>query len=214
MNGATSGRPQSVNLRQAVDALQSAIACAHGLRSGVFIDRDGTLNVERGYLREPSMANLLPGAGEALGLLNRSQMPVVVITNQSAIGRGIITLAEFESVNQALWAALQASGAYYDGLYYCPHDPTVKPSCLCRKPQAGLLLQAAADLKLDLTRSYVVGDKRSDLEAGIAAGSHTILVLTGFGKSTRQGLEADGYSPDYIADDLLDACRWIVHTLR
>ena len=212
MKDAPALRPESLDLKQSIDELQRTIACDDRLQPAVLVDRDGTLIVERGYLRSPSKAKLLPGASEALALLNRSQMPVVVITNQSAIGRGIITLTEFESVNQALWDALQVAGAYYDGLYYCPHDPTVKPSCLCRKPQAGLLLQAAADLKLDLARSYVIGDKRSDIEAGVATGSRTVLVLTGFGESTRQELGKGGYRPDRIADDLLDACRWIVRT--
>lgn len=203
--------PQSLTLRQTIDELQSKIACARGSRPGVIVDRDGTINLERGYLNDPAEVKLLPGSGEALALLNAADIPIVIITNQSGIGRGIITLAEFESVNQTMWDALQVHGARYDGLYYCPHDPTVEPSCTCRKPRVGLLLQAAVDLRLDLSRSYVVGDKRSDIETGKAAGSHTVLVLTGFGLLTRQELESSGVQPDYIADDLLDACRWILH---
>jgi D-glycero-D-manno-heptose 1,7-bisphosphate phosphatase len=212
LKGLPQRRPQSLNLRQTVDALQRKIACAHGSRPGVIVDRDGTINLERGYLHDPAEVKLLPGSGEALALLNAADIPVVIITNQSGIGRGIITTAEFESVNQMIWDALQVHGAHYDGLYYCPHDPTVEPSCSCRKPRAGLLLQAAVDLRLDLSRSYDVGDKRSDIEAGKAVGNHTVLVLTGFGLLARQELESSGVQADYIADDLLDACRWILYT--
>ena len=178
------------------------------------MDRDGTLNIDRGYLRDPAEVKLLPGSGEALALLNSADIPVAIITNQSGIGRGIITVTEFEAVNQAVWDALQVYGAHYDGLYYCPHNPTVEPSCPCRKPQVGLLLQAAVDLKLDLARSYVVGDKRSDIEAGIAVGSRTVLVLTGFGKLAHQEMENNGIHPDYIANDLFAACSWILLHLQ
>jgi len=212
LKGSPQRRPQSLNLRQTIDELQSKMTCAHGSRPGVIVDRDGTLNLDRGYLHDPAEVKLLPGSGEALALLNAANIPVVIITNQSGIGRGIITMAEFESVNQTIWDTLQVHGAHYDGLYYCPHNPSVEPSCSCRKPQAGLLLQAAVDLRLDLSRSYVVGDKRSDIEAGKAVGSYTVLVLTGFGLLARHELESSDVHPDYIADDLLDACRWILYT--
>ncbi len=180
----------------------------------VFMDRDGTLNVERGYVCKPEEVELLPTVGEALRLLNMARMPVIVITNQSALGRGLITLDEFEVVNEALWQALRDQGAYYDALYYCPHNPGAEAEpCGCRKPQPGLLLQAAVDLGIDLQRSFMIGDKASDLGAGRAAGCRVVLVRTGWGERTLSEGETDTTKPDYIADTLLEAVQWILRNL-
>jgi D-glycero-D-manno-heptose 1,7-bisphosphate phosphatase len=122
-------------------------------------------------------------------------------------------LADFEAVNAALWKALQGTEAHYDALYYCPHVPDGDMPCACRKPQPGLLLQAAFDLDLDLRRSFMVGDKRSDLEAGRACGCHTVLVRTGWGDGAYQEMVSQGCEPDYVAATLLDASRWIVSQL-
>jgi len=203
-------RPNSSILQQ---PLRDATGAAPGLRPGVFVDRDGTLNIEHGYLREPSLVELLPHAAEAIALLNAAAIPVIIITNQSGIGRGLITLAEFDAVNQALWDALQHEGAYYDALYYCPHDPTIEPRCFCRKPQPGLLLQAAADLGLDLARSFLIGDKVSDVLAGRSAGSRSVLVLTGFGELARQQLATGNARPDHIAKDLFAATLFVRNCL-
>ena len=180
-------------------------------RLAVFLDRDGTINEERGYLRTPEDVSLLPTVCEALHLLNTLNIPVVIVTNQSALGRGLMTMAEFEAVNAAFRMALQECGAHYDALYYCPHVPNLVPPCACRKPQPGLLLQAALDLNLDLSRSYMVGDKDTDLEAGYAAGCHTVLVRTGFGEATYQALAMQSRQPNYIASTLIEAVQWIKH---
>ncbi len=177
-------------------------------RAAVFIDRDGTINIDRGYLCNPDEVALLPTAGEALRLLNKLDLPVVVITNQSALGRGLMELGRLEAVNTALWQALRPAQAYYEALYYCPHNPDQGP-CACRKPQAGLLLQAALDLDLDLKRCFMVGDKRSDLEAGYACGCRTILVRTGWGEGTYRELASQKDKPDYVASTLLKASQWI-----
>ena len=179
----------------------------------VFVDRDGTINVEQGYICAPESIILLPTAREALQLLNALNILAIIVTNQSALGRGLMTLAEFEAVNAALQATLQANGAHYDALYYCPHLPST-PSCKCRKPQPGLLMQAAHDLNIDLSQSYMVGDKLSDLEAGYAVGCSTILVRTGFGEATYQLLATQIRQPDYIAATLLQATQWIIHTIQ
>jgi len=182
-------------------------------RPAVFVDRDGTINVEKGYLRRPGDLVLLPGVGEALAQLNAHGIPVVIVTNQSALGRGLMDQAEFEAVSDALWRALRERGAYYDALYYCPHSPDGLP-CDCRKPRPGLLLQAAVDLGLSLSRCFVVGDKRSDLEAGHFCGCQTILVLTGWGQRTYEEImRAGDVQPNYVADSLLGAVRWIIDHL-
>ena len=180
-------------------------------RPAVFLDRDGTINEERGYLRAPEDVTLLPTVCEALHLLNTLNIPVVIVTNQSALGRGLMTMAEFEAVNAAFRTALQECGAHYDALYYCPHVPNLIPPCTCRKPQPGLLLQAALDLNLDLSRSYMVGDKDTDLEAGYAAGCRTVLVRTGFGEATYRALTTQSRQPNYIASTLIEAVQWIKH---
>ncbi len=172
----------------------------------VFVDRDGTINVDRGYLRNSDEVALLPTAGEALHLLNKLDIPLVVITNQSALERGLMKLEQLEAVNTVLWQALQQAQAHYDALYYCPHNPDQAPICACRKPQPGLLLQAAFDLDLDLGRCFIIGDKRSDLEAGRACGCQTVLVRTGWGERTYASQE---FKPDYTASTLLEAALWI-----
>lgn len=188
---------------------QTGMAQCAGLRSAVFLDRDGTINAEQGYLREPQAVRLLPTVCEALTLLNALNIPVIVVTNQSALGRGLMSEVEFDAVNTALWQALQACHVHYDALYYCPHPPDLVPPCACRKPCPGLLLQAAADLNLDLSRSYMIGDKQSDLDAGYAAGCHTILVRTGFGEITYKALVQQPRQPDCVAATLLEAAQWV-----
>lgn len=182
-------------------------------RPAVFLDRDGTINEEHGYLREPEAVALLPTVCEALALLNALNIPVIVVTNQSALGRGLMSMAEFYAVNKALWGALHACAAHYDALYYCPHTPDLVPPCACRKPRPGLLLQAAVDFNLDLSRSYIIGDKQSDLDAGYAAGCHAVLVRTGFGEATYKALPAQPRQPDYVAVTLLEAVQWVTRSM-
>ncbi len=182
-------------------------------RPAVFLDRDGTINEEQGYLTAPQNLLLLPTAGEALRLLNQARVPVIVITNQSAIERGLMTLEDLQAVNASLQNALEEFGAHYDALYYCPHAPYHQPACECRKPQPGLLLQAAVDLDLDLRRSFVIGDKVSDLEAGRACGCRTVLVLTGYGEQALAEMQERGLRPDFTAANLVEAVRWILAQL-
>jgi len=179
--------------------------------AAVFLDRDGTINEEVGYLDRLDKLRLLPGAGEAVRLINRSGMKVVVITNQSGIGRGLFDEVFVGAVHAEMSRMLGEAGAVIDGFYFCPHHPTegiggYRRSCSCRKPAPGLLLRAASELAIDLSRSYMIGDMAKDVEAGQRAGAKGILVRTGYGKD----MEAGSSAPDHIASDILDAVRWIL----
>lgn len=185
-------------------------------QQAVFIDRDGTLTEEVGYVNHPRRLRLLPRTAEAIRRLNRSGLKAVMVTNQSGVARGYLSEEVLQAVNEALVSQLKAEGAYLDGLYICVHHPTEgKPPyravCDCRKPEPGLLRRAAADLGLDLSRSWVVGDKIIDITAGRRAGAQSILVLTGYGLGEweyRRSLWPS--EPDHVAPDLLDAVDWIL----
>ena len=181
----------------------------------VFIDRDGTLTEEVGYVNHPKRLRLLPRSAEAIRRLNRSGVKAVMVTNQSGVARGYFTEEVLQAVNEALVSQLKAEGAYLDGLYVCVHHPTVgeppyRTVCDCRKPEPGLLTRAAADLGLDLSRSWTVGDKISDVLAGRRAGTGSILVLTGYGLGEWEFRRARWPTePDHVAEDLLAAVEWI-----
>jgi histidinol-phosphate phosphatase family protein len=174
----------------------------------VFLDRDGTVNVEVDYLSRPEQLALLPGAGQAIGRLNRLGLKVVLVTNQSAVARGYLTEEELNQIHKLLRQMLAEHGAHLDGLYYCLEMPD--SGSACRKPEIGMMEQAAQDLDIDLVRSYVVGDMASDVEMGRRAGAKVILVLTGYGEQARtQGVQAD-----FVARDLPEAVRWIEDDLK
>jgi D-glycero-D-manno-heptose 1,7-bisphosphate phosphatase len=183
-------------------------------RPAVFIDRDGTLTEEVGYVNHPSRLRLLPRSAEAIRRLNAAGVAAVVVTNQAGIARGYFDEDVLHAVNGALTAALRREGARLDGLYVCTHHPTegeppFRAACDCRKPRPGLLRRAADDLGLDLARSTMVGDKPSDLVPGRAVGAAAVLVLTGYGlgewEYRRKAFETE---PDHVAADLLDAVDW------
>lgn len=143
-------------------------------RRALFLDRDGTLIVDVGYPRDPARVELIPGATSVLRELQNHWL-LVVISNQSGVGRGMITPAEATAVHDRFVAAFAAEGVAFAGFYYCPHAPEAR--CPCRKPAPGLLLQAADELALDLGSSALVGDKASDLDAGRAAGVPRLIQL-------------------------------------
>ena len=181
----------------------------------VFIDRDGTLTEEMGYINHPRRLGLLPRSAEAIRRLNRSGLKAVMVTNQSGVARGYFSEEVLQAVNEALVSQLKAEGAHLDGLYVCLHHPTVgeppyRAVCDCRKPEPGLLTRAAADLGLDLSRSWMVGDKISDILAGRRAGVGSILVLTGYGLGEWEYRRSRWpILPDHVAEDLLEAVEWI-----
>jgi D-glycero-D-manno-heptose 1,7-bisphosphate phosphatase len=183
-------------------------------RPAVFLDRDGTLTEEVGYVNHPSRLRLLPRAAEAIRRLNAAGVAAVVVTNQAGIARGYFSESVLHAVNDALRAQLADAGARLDGLYACMHHPTegeapYRAQCECRKPKPGLLLRAAAELGLDLTRSTMVGDKASDLVPARAVGADAVLVLTGYGRGEWEYQRARfEVVPDHVAGDLLDAVEW------
>ena len=176
----------------------------------VFLDRDGTLIREEHYLSRPEQVSLLPGAAAAVRTLNEAGMPVVVVTNQAGVARGIFPESRIAEVHARLADLLAVEGARVDAFYHCPHHPSAnidayRCDCECRKPRPGLLRTAARELGLDLSRSWMVGDKRSDLEAGAAAGCRTVLVRTGYGAEVGDGLPAAALRLVGVVDDLAAA---------
>ena len=169
-------------------------------RRFAILDRDGTLVVERHYLADPEQVELLPGAAGGLRQLAGMGLGLVVVTNQSGIGRGLFGLAQMQSVHERLRELLKAEGVSLDGIYYCPHLP--EDGCECRKPRPGLLNRAASELGFRAAESFVIGDKRCDIELGQSVGATTVLVRTGYGAE----IEAEGeVQADHVVDDLIQA---------
>jgi phosphoheptose isomerase len=172
-------------------------------RPFVLLDRDGTIIVEKHYLSSVEEIELLPGAGEGLRLLQDAGFGLIVVTNQSGIARGKLTPATLGIIHAELERRLAASGVKIDAFYYCPHVP--EDHCDCRKPKPLLAERAASDFNFDPRRSFVIGDKPCDIDLGKNFGARTILVRTGYGRE----YEAAGISVDFVADDLVQAARYI-----
>jgi D-glycero-D-manno-heptose 1,7-bisphosphate phosphatase len=171
-------------------------------RRAVFLDRDGTLNVEKEYLHRAEDWEWIPGAIEAIRLLNQAGFVVIVTTNQSGVARGYYNEQAVRDLHASVDRWLKAEGARVDGYYYCPHHPQygVVRDCDCRKPAPGLLLAAAREHDIDLANSYVVGDKASDVDAARAVGAVPILVATGYGEAERAKVDANlPFMPDVLA---------------
>ena len=187
--------------------------------SAVFVDRDGTLSEEVGYIRELDQFRLMPKSAEAVKLLNESGLKIIVITNQAGVARGYFSEEMVRQVHNKMERLLSEQGAFLDGVYYCPHHPegVIKPyrkACSCRKPASGLLEQASKDHGICLTASYVVGDKVTDIELAHRVGAKGILVLTGYGKDEHQKIkETPAKKPAFVARDLFDAVKWIMNDL-
>jgi len=171
----------------------------------IFLDRDGVLIENRAdYVRDWSQVKIFPEALDALSLSAAKNYKIVIITNQSAVGRGLITLEAARDINDQLVDLIHGQGGQVDGVYMCPHKP--EDGCSCRKPQPGLFFQAAAELSLDLKRSWMIGDAWSDLQAGQAAGlQHVILVKTGRGAEQVLQPRPDQISDHLTCDDLPQA---------
>lgn len=185
--------------------------------NAVFIDRDGVINKEVEHLRDASQLVLLPNVGKAIKRINSLNIPVIIVTNQSAVARGFITEDQLHIIHKSLLELLATTGAVIDRIYYCPHHPEIgspyyKMQCTCRKPNHGMLLKAAKEFNIKLNNSILIGDSISDMKAAWSAGCKSILVSTGHGQKTKLLLEHEENTPDYIANDLSDAIDWFIAT--
>jgi len=186
------------------------------LRPAIFMDRDGTLSYEVGYVNHPSRFRLFPWSVEAVRRINRGGALAVVVTNQAGVARGYFPESVIHEVHALLAAAMEAGAARLDGIYYCPHHPSVgeppyRLDCGCRKPRPGLLRRAAAELGVDLPHSWVVGDRPGDLQLAWAVGARGALVRSGYGLGELLH-NGPGWrrQPDMIAEHLLEAVERIL----
>jgi D-glycero-D-manno-heptose 1,7-bisphosphate phosphatase len=177
-------------------------------RRFVILDRDGTVNVEKNYLTDPVDMELLPGAAAGLRRMRELGLGLVLITNQSAVGRGVIDRSGLDRIHGRLCALLADAGVSLDGIYVCPHHPA--ENCACRKPKTALVALAARELDFDPARSFVIGDKACDIVLGQRVGATTLLVLTGYGAATKA---EGGVRPDLVVQDLEEAAEAIAHLL-
>jgi D-glycero-D-manno-heptose 1,7-bisphosphate phosphatase len=188
------------------------------MRRAVFLDRDGTLNVEKGYIRDIDALELYPGAAQAVRLLNDANIPAILVTNQTGAARGYYTIEHVHELNRRVDELLmQEAGARLDAVYFCPHYkdgivPEFTRECDCRKPAPGMILQAARDFPdIDLAASFVVGDKATDITFARNAGCRGILVRTGYGDQVLAGeyqnLEVE---PEKVCADITEAVAYIL----
>ena len=183
------------------------------LRPAVFLDRDGTIADEVGYLNHLSRFRIFPFAAAAIRRLNDRNLPVIVITNQSGVARGYFPESLVQAVHDRMTQELAASDARLDAVYYCPHE--TKDACECRKPKPGMLQHAAREHALDLSRSFVVGDRYGDVQLAHSVAAKAILVRTGYGAGEIEWHAAKWpLQPDFIADDLSAAVDWILTQVR
>ena len=183
----------------------------------VFLDRDGTIIEEVGYLDRPERVELFPWTIDAVRVLNRAGLAVVLVSNQSGVARGFFSEAIVDAIHQRMGDLLAEGGARIDAYYYCPHHPDGKVPrytqvCDCRKPGRALVDRAARDLGIDPARSFVVGDRWLDIALGRAVGAQSVLVRTGYGASEEEKPQGD-LEADVIVDNLIAASSWILGRL-
>ncbi len=179
------------------------------LRPAVFLDRDGTIAEEVGYLNHATRFRMFPFVAAVVRRLSESGLPVIVVTNQSGVGRGYFPESLVHTVNELMTQQLAKAGARIDAIYYCPH--TSAENCRCRKPKTGMLERAAKEHALDVQRSFVVGDRYGDIELARNARARSILVRTGYGEGELAWHGAKWpLQPDFVAQDLMQAADWIL----
>ena len=188
------------------------------MKRAVFMDRDGTVSDEVGYLNHVSRLKVFPWSAEAIRAVNDAGLLAVLVTNQAGVARGYFPETMIDDVHARLVDELAAEGARLDAIYYCPHHPTAgdppyRRDCDCRKPRPGMLLRAAAEHDIDLASSFVVGDKYSDVQLAHGVGAAGVLVMTGYGRGEFE-YERDAWprAPEHVADSLVDAVSWIIAT--
>jgi len=174
------------------------------VKSAVFVDRDDTLIADVGYCKDPDRVQLLPGVVEGLQRLSRAGMAIIVVTNQSGLGRGVFTEDDLSAVHARLRSELEASGVGLRAIYYCPHLP--EDNCSCRKPRPGLLLKAASEMDLNLKTCFMIGDRELDLLAGRSAGTRTILVS----KEVQERADVERIA-DFVVKNLVEAASVILN---
>ena len=185
-------------------------------RPAVFIDRDGTVNEQMGYINHISRFVMLPGAAEAIRLLNRHQYLAIIVSNQSGVARGYYPIGLVDEVHDHMRALLEKEGAFVDGIFFCPHYergsvPEYSIECDCRKPRTGLIEKAGKAFEIDMDNSYVIGDRYSDIELALRLDMKGILVATGYGQGDLDYVFPRlSFKPAHIARDLLHAVRWII----
>lgn len=186
----------------------------HGKRAA-FLDRDGTINAERGYITRPEDLALIDGAAAAVRALNEAGLLVVVLSNQSGVARGLMTEQDLARVHERLEELLVAEGALLDGAYYCPNywegvEERFTRDTSCRKPSTGMVDQAVRDLDIDASTSFMVGDHSTDIELANRAGITAVLVQTGHGREEKTETEGEDLSIAHVAPDLPEAVVWIL----
>jgi D-glycero-D-manno-heptose 1,7-bisphosphate phosphatase len=182
------------------------------MNKAIFLDRDGTIIEEKGYICFLRQSEIFPFTAEAVRLMNENHFKVIGITNQSAIARGICTREQVETIHREIINTLAKQKAVIDRFYYCPYHeqgviPGYRKKSDWRKPEPGMILQAAADFNIDLSQSYMMGDDLIDIETGKNAGCRTVLVLTGKGRETRDMLLEKDIRPDLITENILTAIK-------
>jgi len=195
--------------------LHSLRLTPHGALEGVtvFLDRDGTLNYDPGYLKIAADLKLLPGVGPALARMKRAGARLVVVTNQSGVGRGMITLKDLEAIHARLQGLLEQEQAELDAIYFCPHHPN--DGCHCRKPNAGMVERAVSELQLDLRRSYMIGDHARDIQLAQRVGAKAILITSGsVDQQALDRLKAEQVMPDTVAKSMAEAVDWILNDAK
>jgi D,D-heptose 1,7-bisphosphate phosphatase len=178
----------------------------------VFLDRDGTLNEDPGYIKDPDQLKLFPETGNALRLLKQNNFKLIVVSNQSGVARGLMTTGDVDSVNLKLNELLKEFDVQIDAFYYCPFHPDYnsEEEARCRKPSPKLVFLAANENEISLRQSYFIGDSEADIECGMNAGLKTVLVKTGRGSESISILQKQNKFPSFIAENILDAAKLII----
>ncbi len=180
----------------------------------IFIDRDGVINTDSpDYIKKPSEFHFLKNSAQAAAMLYKNGFDLIIITNQSVIGRGMASLNDLEAIFDKMCKGIEKAGGKIKDIFFCPHTPD--QNCSCRKPRPGLILQAMKKYNIDPAYSCMIGDSAKDIECAKNAGCrHSILVKTGNGKKSIQIIQEKNLKPDLICGDLMDAAKWISANLK
>jgi D,D-heptose 1,7-bisphosphate phosphatase len=183
---------------------------------GVFLDRDGTINFDSGYIKDPASVVIIDGVIEGIKKLrNEYGFKIIVVSNQAGVSRGLITIEDVELVNEKVKNLLAEEDAIIDAIYYCPYHPDFDPpeKTICRKPSPFMIVQAAKDYKINLQESYMIGDRWGDIVCGLDAGVKSILMTSNFLQDEISTLHSRGKNPNFIAANFKDACEYIIKDL-